>query len=228
MGEMPSTRWGEFLSLAPGTDAWKAYVNEWMSRCWKPIYRYIRIAWGEANEDAKDLTQEFMTLLLEKGYLEALSPERGSLRAYVRVALRHFLSNRRRDGARMKRGGGEEPLSLDEARAQGLEPSAAQADEAFDREWAGTLLADAIAELGRRLAGGRAYEVFEAYYVVPEGAEAPRYADVAARLGMSENDVRHALEAARRDLRRLLREQVRRTTRSEGEADDEFKRLFGG
>lgn len=232
MGEMPSTRWGEFLDLEPGTEAWKAFVNAWMSRCWKPIYRYIRIGWAKGNDDAKDLTQEFMTLLLEKGYLEALSPAKGSFRGYVRTALRHFLSNQARDGSRLKRGGGAAPLSLDQAREQGQEPAdETRAEAEFDDEWRGTLLAEAIAALGRRLSEQgrtRVYEVFQAYYVVAEGAEPPRYADLASRLGMTETEVRHALEAARKDLRRALRDEVRRTVRSESEADEEFRRLFGG
>ena len=36
---------------------------------WKPVYKYLRIRWQRSDEDAKDLTQEFFTRLIEKDFL---------------------------------------------------------------------------------------------------------------------------------------------------------------
>lgn len=229
LGDMPATQWEQILAHAPESAAWRAFLNEWVGRCWKPIYRYIRSSWGAGNEEAKDLTQEFLTHFLDRDYLSAVRPERGRLRSYVWAALRNFLTNRRRDEGRLKRGGDRVRVPLEDVT---LAEEAGDADPAaeFDRAWRRAVLADAIATMGKRLAAGgksAAYEVFCAYYLHPEGEPDPTYDDLAVRLGMTEGEVRHALVAARKTLRDVLREQVRRTVQDETEAEAELRELFG-
>src|SRR5580698_1857412 len=64
-----------------------------VSSYWKPVYRYIRIRFGKSNEDAKDLTQSFFTLAIDKNFLAGYEPERGSFRTYLRTCLDRFLAN---------------------------------------------------------------------------------------------------------------------------------------
>ena len=94
-GSFPNTTWG--LVSKFGADVTRHRRDNLETLCrryWKPVYRYLRITRAKSNDDAKDLTQEFLTLLIEKDTLAHLSPERGSMRGYVRTALRHFLANR--------------------------------------------------------------------------------------------------------------------------------------
>src|SRR5947207_3362396 len=48
---------------------------------WYPLYAYVRRQ-GHASHDAQDLTQEFFSRLLEKGYLDAAAAEKGRFRTF--------------------------------------------------------------------------------------------------------------------------------------------------
>jgi RNA polymerase sigma-70 factor (ECF subfamily) len=117
---------------------------------WFPLYAYVRRR-GHTKEDAEDLTQAFFARFLAKNYLEGLSAERGRFRAFLLASLKHFLINEWKKSQRLKRGGGEAPLSLDWQTADTKFQVAATAepspDKAFDREWALTLLAKVIGQL---------------------------------------------------------------------------------
>lgn len=107
---------------------------------WKPVYKYVRIKWGEGNEDAKDLTQDFFALALEKGFFERYEPSRARFRTYLRTCLDGFVSNQRKAAKRLKRGGGTESLSLDFEDAEGELrpyeiPDGLDMEEYFHREW---------------------------------------------------------------------------------------------
>ena len=47
-------------------------------------------------EEAKDLTQGFFALLLERRDLNAVRKEKGRLRSYLLTSLKHFLTNERK------------------------------------------------------------------------------------------------------------------------------------
>ena len=72
---------------------------------WKPVYWHVRSRWRKSNEDAKELTQEFFTSLLERGALAQVRGE-GRFRAFLRACLQHFLLQQHRFEGREKRGGG--------------------------------------------------------------------------------------------------------------------------
>ena len=63
----PNTLWEE-ISQARASDAGdrRAGLEELCRRYWKPIYRYVRIAFAKSNEDAKDLTQAFLLWLMSE------------------------------------------------------------------------------------------------------------------------------------------------------------------
>ena len=48
---------------------------------WYPLYAYVR-RHGHNSHDAQDLTQEFFSRLLEKGYLHAAASEKGRFRTF--------------------------------------------------------------------------------------------------------------------------------------------------
>jgi DNA-directed RNA polymerase specialized sigma24 family protein len=80
---------------------------------WKPVYKHVRGRWKKSNEDAKDLTQAFFLRAMEKDFFDAYDREKGRFRTFLRTCLDHFLSNENKSEGRLKRGGGEPPLSLD-------------------------------------------------------------------------------------------------------------------
>ena len=64
---------------------------------WRPVYKYARMKWNIAPEDAADFTQEFFTRLLEKEFLDSYDSGKGRLRTfyYAPSADRLFMNQSR-------------------------------------------------------------------------------------------------------------------------------------
>lgn len=228
--QFPSTRWA--AALGPGADGKPPIELEQLVRSyWGPVYWVIRRGWNQEKEEAKDLTQEFFGRLLERGGLEGWQPERGRFRSFLCGAVKHFMLQHQRDRARLKRGGGAVPISLDQLADAEREPAGdpAPPDQAFHQEWVRTLLEQAIAALREeyRLAGREiSVRVFEAYDLHPE--ERPTHQALAARFGIGVHEVNHHLRQARQRLRELLRALMRETLADPADLEDEMRLLFGG
>ena len=52
---------------------------------WRPVYKYVRMKWNIAPEDAADFTQEFFARLLEKEFLDSYESSKGRLRTFLRT-----------------------------------------------------------------------------------------------------------------------------------------------
>src|SRR6202008_842150 len=74
-GRFPATHWSAVLAARSDDPAERSRALEAIAAAyWKPIYNYLRIRWGKSNEDAKDLTQDFFSKLVEKEYLGDFHP----------------------------------------------------------------------------------------------------------------------------------------------------------
>jgi len=69
---------------------------------------------GRNQEDAQDLVQAFFARVLEKHYFKAAEREKGKFRSFLLMALKRFLANEWDRANRLKRGGGQTIISLDE------------------------------------------------------------------------------------------------------------------
>ena len=81
---------------------------------------------GTDAEEAKDLTQGFFALLLERRDLDTVRKEKGRLRSYLLTSLKHFLTNERNRAMAIKRGEGQRLISLDQlyqGERAGFEPA---------------------------------------------------------------------------------------------------------
>jgi RNA polymerase sigma factor (sigma-70 family) len=198
---------------------------------WFPLYAYVRRR-GHTKEDAEDLTQAFFARFLEKNYLEGLSAERGRFRAFLLVALKHFLANEWDKAQCQKRGGNITHLSLDWQTADTQFQIAATAepspDKAFDREWAVALLAKVIERLRAECAAdGRGQQFAELKLFLTAGKGALSHAEAAHRLGMDETAVRVAVHRLRKRYRQLLRDEIAQTLSDPAMVDEEMRALFG-
>lgn len=193
-----------------------ASADQLIRRNWSPVYRYVRTCRRLGSEDARDLTQQFFTMLLERRDLERLSPERGSVPAFLRTALHHFLVSAERSRRVRQPRASARLLRLDEAcvSCARLEPAAGP-ERDMDREWSVRIVSDAIARLESILRRERKdvqFEVFREYCLAPaglSGAAAPKppsYAHLAARYGISEDHVDNALRSVRLRVKAVLRE----------------------
>lgn len=231
----PTTLWSEVRAAAdPSVPEYRERLNRLLHSYWRPVYVFIRTAWRKPVEDAKDLTQAFFAHLLERDFLSRCRPERGSFRAYLKQALRFFLTDA--DRAAAARRSATPSFSLDAApdELERLGPAAPEEtpERAYDREWFRGLLDSAIGALRETLAmegKGLYFDVFRTYVLDPQqGAPPPTYHETARRLDVSEVDVRNYLTRCRRTLREILRARILEYVESESEAERELAVFLKG
>jgi len=218
----PATAWSLLSRLRdPRDPRVQEYLNRMMQMYWRPIYKYVRIAWKRSNEDAKDLTQAFFIHLLEGDLLAKADPDRGNFRKLLMTSLRNFLSNESRAGHAQKRGGGRVIVSLDLSEESGAHDSG-DPKEAFESQWAKELLGRAIDKLSRTVR----QPVFDAFRLFHLEDVAVR--EIARELKATEAQVGHFIQDARTVLRRLVMDEIREYVHDETEMSRELDELFKG
>ncbi len=226
------TQWSVVLSAAGKKNpALAEQALEKLCRVyWLPLYTFIRRQ-GESPQDAQDLTQEFFARLLEKDFLGSVDQTKGRFRSFLLASLKHFLSNQRDRARAQKRGGGQTPLSLDFCEAEtsiGFQPADEQTPEkAFEKRWALALLEQSLARLRKEYSVRGKEELFDQLKTtLTEGRGSVAYAELSARLGMSEASVKMAVLRLRQRYREVLRAEIAETVAQESEVEDELREVF--
>jgi RNA polymerase sigma factor (sigma-70 family) len=197
---------------------------------WYPVYVFIRRR-GVTVADAEDLTQAFFSRLIEKRGISAADPQRGRFRTFLLAAVKNFLANESRARRRRKRSPERAIASLDSETFERHYPKALidslTPDKVFERQWALSLLEEALRKLGAEHRSAKKREVFEALKVYLGGESLiPSYAETAAELRMSEPAVKVAVHRLRHRYRSLLREEVARTLANLADLDNEMQALL--
>lgn len=226
-----TTHWS--LVVAAGADSTpegRAALESLCGTYWDPLYAFARRS-GADREAARDLVQGFFAELLEKDRLRQADRERGRFRTFLIAAFRHHWSHERDRARALKRGGGRAalPLDFDTGEDRYLrEPSDGRTpDRVFERRWALTVLDAAVARLRDEHDAAGRLDLFDALRgtIAAGGADTP-WADVGARLGMTEGAVKVAAHRLRRRYREVLRETVAGTVATPSEVDDEIRHLM--
>lgn len=234
--QFPRTRWSAIVALrSPDANERQRSFGAIVSAYWKPVYKYLRLQWRKSNEDAKDLTQGFFTLALEKGYFQNYDPAQARFRTFLRTCLDGYAANEAKAARRLKRGGGAELLSLDFESAEGelqqLEiPDPAAVDTFFDQEWLRSLFALALAALRaecRRRNKQVALQLFERYDLEENPAAKVTYEQLAQEFNLPVTQVNNHLAFVRREFRRMLLEKLRELTASDQEFAEEARLVLG-
>lgn len=229
--EFATTHWSIVLS-AKGESS--TQVKESLAKLchayWYPLYAYVRRQ-GHSAHDAQDLTQEFFVRLLGKDYLAAVDRSKGRFRSFLLAAMKHFLANEWDKAQAQKRGGGQVFVALDAASAEtryALEPvDNASPERIFERRWALTLLDQVLARLRGEFTAAGKKTLFESLKGALTGSrDSLPYAELGAKLGMSEGAVKVAVHRLRTRYRELLREEIASTVASDADVEDELRHLF--
>jgi RNA polymerase sigma-70 factor (ECF subfamily) len=201
---MSPTRWSLVRRASAGGDD----LEEWISTYWYPLFIWARHQGWKAH-DAADEVQAFMAKLCAGNLLAMADPARGRLRNWLLKAFRNHLGHARESSQSLKRGGGCLHLSIDLATAEAIyqndEANIPDAETAYHRAWALTLMEEALDRLCRdhEQAGKRA--LFDALLpALEEPFRGDTYANVAAKLGMSSAALRQASVRFRQRYRRIL------------------------
>ncbi len=235
-GTVPSpafatTRWT--LVLAAGdrhSETGRQALEQLCRAYWYPLYAFVRRR-GCDPHTAQDLTQGFFARLLEGDRLSGVSREGGKFRSYLLAAFRHYLTNEHSRETSQKRGGGRSPISLEEAAAEDRylrEPAdEASPDRLYDRQWARTLMEQALQRLADEQSATGKEGVFATLRVyLGRDPEAGEYAGVALGLGMAPGTVAVQVHRLRERYRMHVRAAVADTVDSPLEIDQEMRHLL--
>jgi RNA polymerase sigma-70 factor (ECF subfamily) len=225
-----TTHWSVVLTAQGEAPAARAALEKLCRTYWRPIYSFVRRQ-GSGPEEAEDLTQGFFALLLERRDLDAVRKEKGRLRSYLLTSLKHFLASEQRRSMAAKRGKGQQVIPLEELSVnERIEAEGADrlsADRVYERRWALTLMEQVLRRLrDEYITAGNAALFDSLKQLLPDEPGAPSRAEIAARLGMTENAVRQALHRFRHGYQVLLREEIAHTVAIAGDVEDELRHLI--
>ena len=226
-----TTHWSLVLSARDPQSPRSAEALEKLCRAyWYPLYAYVRRT-GQSRENAEDLTQAFFARLLEKNYLEAAEPERGRFRSFLLMALKRFMANEWHKAHAQKREGSRRclPLPLDTAETRYARESVntATPEQAFEKQWALTLLETVLSQLRTDYEQDGRGRLFEALKPCLLGSrELQPYAELAAALKMSEGAVKVAVHRLRERYRERLKAEIANTVATPADVAAELRHLF--
>src|SRR4029450_4318772 len=97
-----TTHWSVVLEAQGESPAAQRALEILCRTYWGPLYGFVRLQ-GLGREEAQDLVQDFFARLLEHRNLDTVRREKGRLRSYLLVSLKHFLAAERHRASGVKR-----------------------------------------------------------------------------------------------------------------------------
>jgi RNA polymerase sigma factor (sigma-70 family) len=230
IGAFVTTQWSVVLEAQGSSPAAKQALEKLCRTYWRPIYSFVRRE-GRSVEDAQDLTQSFFARLLERNDFNAVRREKGRLRSYLLVSLKHFIINERQRAMSVKRGRGQAMVSLDEIVTRERtdpEPSdALTADRIYERRWALTVLEQVLERLAHEYETAGNAALFDRFKkLLSDESQEISHAQIASEMGMTENAVKQAYHRFRLRYRELLRGEIANTVAAPGDVEDELRHLI--
>jgi RNA polymerase sigma-70 factor (ECF subfamily) len=185
-----------------------------------PVLAYVRARLAES--DAEDVTQAFFAHLLERRLPERADRERGRFRSYLLTSLKHFLVEEHERASALRRGGGLTAVS--DSVIEFIAAADPSPEQAFEREWARTVLRDALTQLEAETAGAGRIELFARLrpFLIDDPDQGD-YDEIAQALGLRRNTVAVAVHRLRARLQEIVRELVADTADDPAEIDEELR-----
>jgi len=196
---------------------------------WRPVHAYIRRR-VTSDDEARDLTQAFFTVFLEKHYVRDADPARGRFRSFLLGSVQHFLSNDRDRAHALKRGGWTTFVPLEVETVEGWvrhEPATHVTPErVFEHRWARALVSrvmDRLEEEFEQTGRARTFRLLRSSLGGEEASAS--YAELAQAMNSSTGAIRVAVHRLRRRFRALLLEEVGRTVADPADIESEVRYL---
>ncbi len=234
--QFPLTRWSALVAVrSENAEERQRSFAVLIAAYWKPIYKYLRLKWRKSNEDAKDLTQGFFALAMEKNYFQSYDPTKARFRTFLRTCLDGYVANANKAEQRLKRGGDAQMLSLDFENAEGELQHIEIADHEnvevyFEKEWLRSLFSLALDALRLECEAKQRtmhFQLFERYDLDESNATRITYDQLAQEFGLTTTTVTNYLALVRREFRRIVLEKLRELTATEAEFQQEARAVLG-
>jgi DNA-directed RNA polymerase specialized sigma24 family protein len=219
----PATMWSRVQRTRDEASAVTA-LDQLCTIYWKPVVSYVR-ALGCPSDEAEDVAQDFFATFLRREGFQRAEQERGTLRSYLKTALRYHVMHWRRDAATQRRGGGALPIVLDAEDAPEL-PASDDVASKYDEEWAVTVMERSLAALKESYDKRGKSELFVKLKPTLMSAEHGDGLAVAESMGIARGTFAVEQHRARRRLAELLRAEVAQTTSDPAEIEEELLHLL--
>lgn len=213
------------------TDIRRDSLGELCTAYWYPLFAFLRRK-GHVPDEAADYVQSFFVELIDKDFLDAVSPEKGRFRWFLMSAIKRFVAKQVEKQNTQKRGGDRTFFSLNiddaEQRYQ-LEPvDGWSAEKLFDRRWALAVLGQALDRLREQYEKKAKLELYLALQPTLSGIPMTKlqYSEIAERFGMLEGAVKVSALRMREKYRDAIREIVSQTVVETGRVTDELDELL--
>ncbi|MEP6670980.1 MAG: sigma-70 family RNA polymerase sigma factor [Chthoniobacter sp.] len=219
------TRWTLVLRASGAGVEAQAALSDLCAAYYAPVVAFLRRE-GRDEDAAREAAHAFFAGLLAGG-VGAPEPERGRFRSYLLGALKHHLGRQRAASVAGKRGGGAEhvPLATETDTSPGLpQPAALDDTLAFDREWAFTLIARALAALEAEYT--EKASTFTTLKPWLDGGANCSQAEAAQVLGLSGTAVKVTIHRLRVRFRELIRAEIAATVNDSTDVADELRHLI--
>ncbi len=219
-----TTRWSLIANAGSADRDTRAALDVLCRTYHPPVLAYVR-AHRACREEAEDLTQAFFAHVLDHRLVARADPARGRFRAFLLTSLKHFLDTDFVRVHALRRGGGTQGVDVDE-----IELSDDQGPEqAFEREWARTVLREALARLEIEVIQSGKESLFKRLrpFLLESPAESA-YAAMAAECGLRRNTLAVAVHRLRARLQELVSAVVADTVSDAADAERELRQLRSG
>jgi RNA polymerase sigma factor (sigma-70 family) len=232
----PSTHWSVIVAAGRSQaepEVARAALAELCQTYWAPLYSFVRSR-GYTVHDAQDLTQSFFAYLIERKIYARVDRRKGRFRSFLLASLKNFLADASDRDRTLKRGGGRDFLPLHEEQIKDAESlfqnhrGTSTEDQIFDRGWAEALVTAGLERLSADYKRESKEKLFNELRIFVAGCAGPlpAYAELAARLGLTESTLRSHVARLRARYREALRAEVRRTVDTEAEVNEELHELL--
>jgi RNA polymerase sigma factor (sigma-70 family) len=229
-GIFTTTHWSVVLEAQGESPAAQQALESLCRTYWRPIYGFVR-RHGARPEEAEDLTQGFFALILERKDLNSVRQQKGRLRSYLLMSVKHFLTDEARHDMAVKRGKGQRLIPLDEIHERersGIDRNETlTAEQIYERRWAFTVLEQVMTRLRDEYRSAGNVRFFEQMKkMLMDEPDRPSQAQVASEFDMTENAVKQAFYRFRQRYQTLLREEIAHTVAIPSDIEDELRHLI--
>jgi DNA-directed RNA polymerase specialized sigma24 family protein len=189
-----------------------------------PVLEYL-FGLGFSDADAKDVAQQFFINVVDRRrLLDRAERSVGMLRNFIRIAVRQFASNFRRDAGAQIRGGNFQHENLDDVSEELASEGAP--DESFDRAWANSVVARTELRMSAEYAARGGAALWETLRPnLERWCSEESQPEAATRIGTTPAALAMELHRARKRYAHILRNIVSETAANLHETEDDLRYL---